>query len=162
MKKAFTFLLLLIGLSGLAQISERSVISSAGEEFERSNFSITWTLGEPVIKTIEDPNNLITQGFHQTIFIISSIEEELPQIAADFKVFPNPASTYFNLEVFNADPNKFEFFLFDIKGTLVQSGNLMENPQRFDLSQLSNTNYIFKIIEKDSGLSKSFKIQKTQ
>lgn len=47
----------------------QEVISTAGEHYENSNGSISWTIGEPVIETLESTNNYLTQGFHQPTVI---------------------------------------------------------------------------------------------
>ena len=47
----------------------QEVINTAGEVYETPNGSISWTIGEPVIQTLEGSENYLTQGFHQPVEI---------------------------------------------------------------------------------------------
>lgn len=155
-------LFFIITFSGKAQILGPSVISSAGEQYTHPNYSLVFTLGEPVIATIEGPNGYITQGFNQSIFVITTIDEvektELPQVS----IYPNPASTFFYLNFVNQLPVGAYYQMFDILGNHIATQNITENTQMVDLSVLSNTTYIIRIFTKELGLIKSFKIQKTE
>ena len=66
MKFIMSFILLMVFV-GSSQSQE--VISTAGEVFETTNGSISWTIGEPVIATLVGTDNSLTQGFHQPVEI---------------------------------------------------------------------------------------------
>lgn len=155
------FFLCLITQSVLGQSPERTVISSAGESFEEGKFQMEWTLGEPVIGTTTGQNNVITQGFHQTIFVISTVGEVTPEFP-ELTIFPNPASTHFFMEVTNIQSSRVEFVLSDINGNMVDRGVITKTRHRFDLQYLANTTYILTVTIPELELSRSFKIQKTQ
>ena len=159
----FLVLILLLGFSGLAhtQIIERFVLASAGKTFENSNFSIEWTLGEPIVKTIVGSTNTITQGFHQSIFVVSSIGDVIPPTFPAFKIYPNPASDYFYLD-FNGVSQSVQYQLIDISGGLVLSGVISGNKERIELSDLANTSYIIKITNLKTNHTRSFNLQKAQ
>ena len=67
MKKLF--LIPVYFLFCLSLASAQEVISSAGELFESSSGSASWTIGETIILTLESDKNYVTQGFHQPAFI---------------------------------------------------------------------------------------------
>ncbi len=60
---------LLISIMALAFISSQAnaqqVIASAGGYFQNENLSLSFTLGEPVIETLQSAELILTQGFQQ-------------------------------------------------------------------------------------------------
>lgn len=66
MKKT-TFILLLLIITSLSRSQTLSpkVISTAGNEYNSSNVSWSWTMGETIIPTLQSGNNMLTQGFQQ-------------------------------------------------------------------------------------------------
>ena len=48
-----------------AQSIERSVVGSAGTSNDTAGYSISYTVGEPVVSTLISPSNYLTQGFQQ-------------------------------------------------------------------------------------------------
>lgn len=68
MKKYYILLLIsFLGLYVSGQSVSSSVIASAGESIEVGGLSVSWTLGEIAIETLEDNGNtlILTQGFQQ-------------------------------------------------------------------------------------------------
>lgn len=76
-----------------------NVCGSAGEYFEKSTGSLSWTLGEAVIETLEGSSHFFTQGFAQPEEVITSSE--------DFKkegvilIYPNPFQTDLTVRIDN-------------------------------------------------------------
>jgi hypothetical protein len=70
MKKTFKILLMVL-LPGLlaAQSLSPVVIASAGNYYQGSNASLSWTLGEVATETYTSGNVILTQGFQQPISI---------------------------------------------------------------------------------------------
>lgn len=158
---ATSFLIISMCSLSFAQSVERFVVSSAGQTFEQPNFSMDWTLGEPVVKTVEGTNYIITQGFQQTIFVISSIEELNNSPFPDFSMYPNPASEYFFVDL-QGYQGSVQYVLSDINGSIVQSGLIQDQRFRVGLSGLANTTYILKLNIPESALSRTYRIQKAQ
>lgn len=70
MKKALFFLLIFfIPFMIVAQSVSPEVISSAGDYYENSNGSLSWTLGEIATETYTAGNIILTQGFQQPITV---------------------------------------------------------------------------------------------
>lgn len=66
---AFPVLLILLTVSMSAQSIENQVISSTSGSFGTSDGSISWTVGEALIGTVDIQDKMITQGFHQPYLI---------------------------------------------------------------------------------------------
>ena len=57
---------------GFSQTMNPQVNASAGTHFQSGNSEVSFTIGEPVIVTLQSGNNKLTQGFHQTLITIKS------------------------------------------------------------------------------------------
>ncbi|MCD4683421.1 MAG: hypothetical protein K8R86_09085, partial [Bacteroidales bacterium] len=63
------FIALLIPAFMMAQSVSPEVVSSAGDYFEGTNASLSWTLGEIATETYSNGTNILTQGFQQPITV---------------------------------------------------------------------------------------------
>ena len=97
MKKLKLLLLgILVGHIGYSQTLSPEVYATSGDYFTNTNGTLSWTLGESFTETYSSINNKLTQGFQQSNYFISSVEENINN---DFSVFvyPNPASNFINI-----------------------------------------------------------------
>lgn len=74
-----------------------NVCGSAGEYFEKSAGSLSWTVGEAVIETLEGSLHFFTQGFGQPEEVIT-VAEELKK-EDKILVYPNPFQTELNIRI---------------------------------------------------------------
>jgi hypothetical protein len=65
MKNSIVFLLTISSLIIVTGLCAQKVISAGGGGYESEQFSVNWTVGEPVIETFIANNVVLTQGFHQ-------------------------------------------------------------------------------------------------
>ncbi len=78
-------------LSGIA-VYAQEVVSTAGSHGETTAGSLSWTVGEPVIETITDGTNTLTQGFQQSKLTVTAINDlKFPGI--ELSVYPNPTNS---------------------------------------------------------------------
>jgi hypothetical protein len=119
MKKIITSIFALsIVHVGFAQVSlSPQVYASAGTHYTASNFQISYTIGETVTSTIQNNNNILTQGFHQPDKNTSGVE--IAENNWGIQVFPNPTSDLLNIQL-NNNNNRFEYQMFDDRGRLVE------------------------------------------
>lgn len=131
-------LLLLTAVSGFAQSITPEVISASGGDTANGNVGLSWTVGEPVIKTVSSPNAKITQGFHQSHFEVISVEEH-PELGFDIKIYPNPSTDFINIElVFTGtdkptQQTKLQFELLDNVGKVLITESI-ENATQHSIS----------------------------
>ena len=110
------------GLS-TAQSLERSVVASSGDFFSTTGAQLSWTLGQPTaVETFTNSTGTLTQGFHQSDFS-TSIIEDLP-ISLTLTVFPNPSTGEFNFKMNAFEDGAVQMQIFDLSGRLV----LQEDP----------------------------------
>ncbi|MCF8370293.1 MAG: T9SS type A sorting domain-containing protein [Bacteroidales bacterium] len=63
---SLTGLVFLLFFNANGQSVSPNVVAGSGDFYESANASISWTLGETVIKTLEGQNAILTQGFQQS------------------------------------------------------------------------------------------------
>jgi hypothetical protein len=161
MKRIITLLIILTSFSAVAQQVSPEVIASAGDHFENEDISISWTLGEPVIATL-DAEYILTQGFHQDLYIITSVDEiEITEFSVN--VYPNPTRDLVNIAI-QQDSKQAEaatIQLMDTKGSIIKEINKSKednSPTQFNLASYERSNYFLRVIM--NGKIKTYKIIK--
>ena len=83
---------------GFSQTLSPDVWATSGDYYSNANNSLSWTIGECITETYSNANNSLTQGFQQSKYNITSVEENTK---SDFSVavYPNPASKYINIAI---------------------------------------------------------------
>lgn len=143
-----------------AQSISPQVIASSGTHSTGSNIQLSWTLGEPVITTVSNGNNIITQGFHQTLLTVTNVEENnLSEI--NISVFPNPTSEILNISLTN-NQKDLQLELFDMNGKLLQtqSINATQNSTHVNMSEYARANYLLRLHAADGSVNNTYKIGK--
>ncbi len=137
-----TITLLLLGLvlnTGFSQSSDLKLISSGGNSFSSSNFSLSYSIGESVITTKQNSNLLITQGFNQYLFntlptdVVYSTIENL-----HIQVFPNPVVDFVNVVFDTRIVNHLNIKIYSIDGSLLYQKDNIEMNIKVDLTKCSS------------------------
>ncbi len=156
-KKRFLHLLLTVGLgvsSGYAQESS----NTSGGDASGSGGNVAYSIGQTVYTYTSGSNGNTNQGVQQPYEIYTvGINKEPSNIS--LKTFPNPTTDFLTLQFDDYSNEQFEFRLFDLQGSLVQNGQIIDTQTRIDLSALSKGTYLISII-KESKEIKTFKIIK--
>ncbi len=139
------------------------VVASAGESVEAGGLNVSWTLGELAIETLEDNDNtlILTQGFQQGYFEITSIGEPLSNNFI-LKVYPNPASEFVWVALESEEIKDAIVELYNMEGKLVYNSklNVVEGPNKIDLNSLSSSQYILRISDATGNVLQTFKLIK--
>ncbi len=99
-------------ISSISLLSAQEVISTQGDSYDNGTNTIDFTIGEPVIETVSDGSNDVTQGFHQTNLTITNIEDL--DVNFSVNIYPNPTSDVINLTIEKYE--KITFQIFDMGG----------------------------------------------
>jgi hypothetical protein len=94
MKTLFLLFIILVPVIGISQSIGNSVIASGGSYYAKGQYSVNWTLGEPVIYTYSSANAIITQGFQQNHKFIPVSISDIESASSDVNIYPNPANDY--------------------------------------------------------------------
>ncbi len=159
--KKVKFFILILGFSilGAGIINAQQVVATAGNHLENTQGSISWTLGEVAIQTLESADIILTQGFHQTRLVVTGVKIT-PGYEPDISAYPNPVTNNINVKMGHGlQAGSWSYAIFDITGK-----KLLEKKIESDLSQISlgsfpTATYFLKVHGGDAE-SKVFKIVK--
>jgi hypothetical protein len=145
-----------------AQSLAPHVIASAGAYAVSSNFSLSWTLGEPVIETQTLHNIILTQGFQQPEIIISNVEDYSK--SHFINIYPNPTFDVLKIDIQFTNSSDIEWQLFNTLGQTVKTGSVkveinVLNKFHIDISEMPPTLY-YLLLHDNGNLIKSQKVQK--
>ena len=93
-------IILIIGFSILGGniLNAQELVSSSGNYLENAQASISWTLGEVAIQTLESGNIILTQGFHQSRLVVTGVRI-IPGYEPDISIYPNPVVSHINVKL---------------------------------------------------------------
>jgi hypothetical protein len=151
----------LFAVTAFSQSISSSVVATAGGYSTAGGLSLSWTLGELATETLTSTNLILTQGFQQGYYEITSIDDPLSKLI-DLKVFPNPAIDYINILIEDVDVKNVKIELYNLEGKLIYNEQ-WENSgsaHQLQLNNFSSSQYILRIIDEQNGKVNSFKIIK--
>ena len=138
-------LILLIGLCATS-LQAQEVVITAGSHGETTSGSLSWTVGEPVIETITDGTNTLTQGFQQSKLTVTAINDlKIPDI--ELSVYPNPTKSLLSIEVKTDKQRDLLLSLFNLNGKLILQKKMAGNKQTIRMQNYKPATYILKVTE---------------
>ena len=149
----FAVLLLITAVNVAAQ----EVISANGGTATAAGTQVSWTIGEPIITTVSDANNTLTQGFHQSKLTVTAIND-IQVLGVEIKVYPNPTSDFVIVH-FSKVMEKPTYFLFDLSGRIIEQKNIESTDVKIDMTSYAGGSYILKVNSGQQPLQ-TFKIIK--
>ena len=162
MKRAIFYCLwILLSIPGLSQSISPTVVASSGNYSENNDVSLSWTLGEIAIETLEAETLILTQGFHQGNPVIDAIEKIIDENFR-IKIYPNPTNQSVTVEIFRRDPGKVMLEVIDLNGKLLSNKLIEEtkNKTEIDFSPYSPATYYLRIKTQDQKVNITYPVQK--
>jgi hypothetical protein len=149
----------LLPFFGMAQSITPEVIASAGEHYDNGSVQLSWTLGEVMIDTYDNGNNIVTQGFHQTQLTVTSIERELVDI--EMNVYPNPTSEFLNIELGRNDKD-INLQLYDMSGKLIHKDviNAYDTKYVLPMQSVATGKYLVQMQSEDGKVNTTHQVVK--
>lgn len=164
MKKCFlSAIVIFIGLITRAQSLTPQVIASAGDYFEDSNFSVSWTLGEPMTETYLTTNIILTQGFHQPELLTVGIPTVLPYNTY-MNLYPNPTMQHVTFDLKYGNNASINIDVINNFGQVISSQKISVqkdqlHSQVINLSEFASGMYQIRISE-NGQIVNSYKVSK--
>ncbi len=152
------FFFLLVGINLYSQTIERYLISPSGEEFKNTTVELNFSIGDIVIDTKSNSQVTLTQGFHQTQVIATSLKTPL-ESEIELNIYPNPFTDFVYVDIKGDDLRQFSYRLFDIEGKLLKKGSLNPNHSKLDFSSFKQQVYLFSIVNEKGLVLKTFNLQ---
>lgn len=111
-----------------AQTLSPEVIATAGERFDLpGEGSLEWTLGETMVETLTEQSFLLTQGFHQSYFVVDAWRNS--EFEFQIQVFPNPTPDWLYLET--DAPHQLSIELVDMMGRVLLEKKVSQQGQLY-------------------------------
>ena len=137
-KLLFSLLLSVCCLGAFAQPHE--LVSASGASFKNSSGYISYSIGEVITTTLISSSAILTQGFHQTRLRTVPV---INQSAIQMSVFPNPVKDLLILQI--GDPLGFDYLLYDVRGGLLERGQVLDERTEINFSALAPAVYILRV-----------------
>ena len=131
----------------LAQELSSSVISSAGETFTASGYSLDFVIGELATESYAGQGVMLTQGFLQGKEKGLAISEQIIP-ASDIDVYPNPSADMVYITC-KSKHNPIRIELTDLQACLIYSMPFENSPMAVNLEQLNPGLYVLRVIFPD-------------
>ncbi len=147
MKKLFIFFGLFISLN--FAVAAQELISSSGDFFKNSEFSVSWSVGEPITETVSNTSNIFTQGFHQSL-LNTSVIYELSDIEFQIKIAPNPVSDFLTLTINKSENLSYE--LYDFNGKLLEKKKIQAENTIITFNRYAFAAYFLKILKNNQNI----------
>ena len=134
-----------------AQTYFTSTVNVAGYYANKGDLNLEWNVGESVlITTAFNGSTVLTQGLLQGYAAIKPIIGDVISFqASEVKVYPNPTSAYFNMDVFTTLNGVMEWSLFTNNRSLLQSGKFNYYGEgksiKVDMTGLASGTYFLKV-----------------
>ena len=132
-----TLILYLFTISFFSQ----EVVSTQGDSYSNASINIVFTIGEVVIKRGTDGVFDLTQGFHQSHWNITALEDHNPSFNAT--IFPNPTT-----DILNIKTSMFEgvtYSIYNAQGKLILRDKLYFEQTPVNVKQFTVGAYLLKL-----------------
>ncbi len=143
----------------ISQTASPELVSSAGESFYNSTYQLDWSVGECITATHTKDEIVITQGFHQDRYIITTAIENLQNIEINISIYPNPTTEFINIRIESSKTESLQYILTDISGKILQCKKAENNIEQIDFSTFTSGIY-FLTVKQENQIINSFKIMK--
>lgn len=124
----------------------QELVSSSGGFYSNSNGSLAWSVGEAIIATISDGSDTLTQGFHQSRYTFT-IMNESDEDGVSVKVFPNPSTDEFAIDIVCHHFEGLRFTMSDQHGKLIIEGTIHAKTTIVDMRDLSAQIYFLSVFK---------------
>jgi hypothetical protein len=157
-KKTKIVALLLLGF-GVSIAEAQQVITPTGSNASGSGGNIAYTVGQIVYTTNSNSKGTVTQGVQQPyeILVVTGIDNHT--INLKLVAYPNPTTSFFTLNVSNAEFSNLNFELRDLSGKLIENGKMTSPTETIRMDYLPSATYFLKVTNNNKEV-KTFKIIK--
>jgi len=143
-----------------AQTTKPDIITTTGDYFSNvTTGSLSWTLGEPVIETYSGGGNILTQGFQQSRYNVTAVED-VTKPSVNIGVYPNPFASAFTISTDASNP--LHARVIDLSGKVICEKNITTSQTQINLGTLSDALYLLKVYDNSGTIIKTFKLEKVK
>ena len=147
-----------------SQILERQLISTTGHLSQTDELLVSATAGETIIQTAITAQIILTQGFQQPTEADFVGVWNVDEVAIDFTVAPNPATTTIYVTLISDTPLDLNLAVFDMQGVMVVAPRAIQVSgkciEKIDFSLLAAGTYLLRLKDAEGKSVQTFKIIK--
>lgn len=162
MKKfLFSYMLIILPILCFSQTNKPNAFISAGTDFQRNGYAhMAWTLGDFQTATYSENGIILTQGFLQSNFNITSIYEFEETSEIKIKVFPNPVKDILNIQIQSKQNLDIRWELINQGGKIIETSHSFNNTKNYQInfSSFENGVYFVRTFNKAGSYIKVFKV----
>ena len=153
MKRKLTIAaLLIVSVPAFSQFKQSEVVASAGGFEANANFSISYTIGEPVAGTLKAGDLIVVQGFQQGYAVKQDVSVA-DEWANNVTIYPNPVSKTLYVAMDEVPAGECLVRCFDMTGRLVGENNFNGDVRvSLDVEALPQGAYFVKIFVDDRAV----------
>ena len=135
----------------------QNTITTTGSDFSVDNISISYTIGQLKVNTIDNVNSSpLILDFLQGVQYGFDVYDCRDYNSISFSIYPNPTSSFVNIS-FEKLEDPITLRVFDVRGRLINENIFSEKLTQFDMSNYSNGIYFLSFYN-FCGLFRTFKI----
>jgi len=158
MKTKFSYFITILCIVNTFVLQGQNSVNSSGNDLYGSGGIISYSVGQLCYTTISSNSGTVVQGVQQP-YVISVVTETKSMSDIKCSVYPNPVSTYLQIEINNYSTNNLNYILYDYAGNLLKLGKIENSIIRFEINNYYKSGFLLKINENDNTI-KTFKIIK--
>ncbi len=155
------FFLVITSQITFSQSLTPTLFSITGNSNTVSGYSVTYSLGELSVTTINNKGYFLTQGFLQGNYVKGPVISDSIQIII---VSPNPVYKYLNIDFRISNANKFNVEIININGSRIKlekySQVLYGDRHSIDMEPLPKGLYFIRIFSDSGNVSQAFKVER--
>lgn len=158
--KLLTYLVLLCFAGAIAQETGATLTANAGLTSSGGSGSLAYSLGEPVVGTVQNGPSL-SQGFWAATVTVIELSVNDFDLEEELAVFPNPVRDVLYIESTSDLLQEMKLSIFDQQGRLIQERALdLVADRQVDLSAMNSGVYLIRFEAVSLGKQKTMKIIK--
>lgn len=145
----------------ISQTANPELVTSSGDSFSNTTYQLDWSIGEGITATHSSGAHILTQGFHQGRYEITSIDD-FTDIGINITAFPNPTTDYVSVKLQKLSASEMSesiLILTNLNGKVLLQDKITKTEKQLDFSVFSPGIY-FLTLKQENQLLKSFKIIK--
>ena len=161
MKKCFFFITLFF-CATLTAAAQNGLVTTGGD-IQGSNGSVSYTVGQVAVQSIEASAASLTEGVQQPYEIQTVGVNNYPHIVLDAKVYPNPTANRLTLKINDVETfheTSLRVALFNANGQHIRTQDVAIPQTDIDMNDLSSGTYYLRVTDGQQTL-KTFKVVKT-
>ncbi len=151
-------IIVIITLLCLSEVMAQQTTDASGGNAAGTGGSSSYSVGQITYNSISSGGS-VSQGVQQPFEIATLGNDEFPEITLQISIYPNPTTSFINLNIENHSMENILYQLFDINGKQIQMQSISSTETQISMEHLASAIYLLNVIQ-NNKIIKSFKIIK--